>query len=300
MAWRRRDHNAPLSFKLLELDSQLDFLCREDVNVVVDVATTPKEPVASCVSGYRPDKDSQSSRPGSDYVPYNINEIEEVLTRCESQNCGTGAIIVVDFLNSCVCWAHFSFDVMNVFQKGKLEPSVRYIKPPMNISESYLVWHTPIRMHLAIHPLSKESRSSMANNTSNSSPVNLLSLDGGGIRGVSQLIILDEIMKRIQAKKQLTEVPKPCEYFHLMGGSGTGGLNAIMLAVVFSPDNRKPFYKDEKFKASTLKAEIKEIVKHSHGGYTGDESLLDPNAGKDSIGNVFVCAKTTANLESPQ
>ncbi|KAK0435465.1 acyl transferase/acyl hydrolase/lysophospholipase [Desarmillaria tabescens] len=143
-------------------------------------------------------------------------------------------------------------------------------------------------------------------------------IDGGGIRGVSQLIILDEIMKRIQAKKQLPEVPKPYEYFHLIGGSGTGGLNAIMLgrlkmstedalrsynklaAAVFSPDNHKPFYKDEKFKASILKAEIKEIVKHSHGGYTGDESLLDPNAGKDSIGNVFVCAKTTANLESPQ
>ncbi|KAK0437120.1 acyl transferase/acyl hydrolase/lysophospholipase [Desarmillaria tabescens] len=165
---------------------------------------------------------------------------------------------------------------------------------------------------------SLESYSSMADNTSNNSPVNLLSLDGGGIHGASQLIILDEIMKRIQAKKQLTEVPKPCEYFHLIRGSGTGGLNAIMLgqlkmsaedalqnynklaAAVFSSDNHKPFYKDGKFKASTLEAQIKEIVKHSHGGYTGDESLLDPDAGKDSSGNVFVCAKTIVNVESPQ
>ncbi|KAK0436182.1 uncharacterized protein EV420DRAFT_1652627 [Desarmillaria tabescens] len=100
MAQRHHDHNAPLSFKLLKLDSQLDFLCWEDVNVVVDVATTPKEPVASCVSGYRPDEDRQSSRPSSDYVPYNINEIEEVLTRCESQGCGTRAIIIVDLNES--------------------------------------------------------------------------------------------------------------------------------------------------------------------------------------------------------
>ncbi|SJL06777.1 uncharacterized protein ARMOST_10119 [Armillaria ostoyae] len=164
---------------------------------------------------------------------------------------------------------------------------------------------------------SLESHSSMASN-SNKSPVNLLSLDGGGIRGVSQLIILDEIMKRIKAKKQLTEVLKPCEYFHLIGGSGTGGLNAIMLGqlkmsteealhnykklatAVFSPDNRKLFYKDGKFKASTLEAEIKDIVKKSCAGYTGDEHLLDPGTGKGTTGNVFVCAKTSVNLQSPQ
>ncbi|KAK0431700.1 acyl transferase/acyl hydrolase/lysophospholipase [Armillaria borealis] len=157
----------------------------------------------------------------------------------------------------------------------------------------------------------------MADNTPNNNPVNLLSLDGGGIRGVSQLIILDEIMKRVQAKKQLTEVPKPCEYFHLIGGSGTGGLNVIMLGrlkmstedalrnyknlatAVFSPDNRKLCYKDGKFRASTLEAEIKKIVKHSCEGYTGDEHLLDPGAGRDAVGNMFVCAKTIANLEFP-
>ncbi|KAK0218879.1 hypothetical protein IW262DRAFT_1558545 [Armillaria fumosa] len=164
----------------------------------------------------------------------------------------------------------------------------------------------------------KKSHLSMASDTLNNHPVNLLSLDSGGIRGVSQLIILDEIMKCIQVKKHLTEVPKPCEYFHLIGGSGTGGLNAIMLghlkmstedalhnykklaAAVFSPDNHKPFYKDGKFKASTLEIEIKEIVKNSCVEYTGDELLLDPDAGKGSIGNVFVCAKTSANLESSQ
>ncbi len=61
-----------------------------------------------------------------------------------------------------------------------------------------------------------------------------------------------------------------------------------LATTVFSPDNHKLFYKDGKFKASTLEAQIKKIVKHSCEGYTGDELLLDPNAGKGSIGNVYV------------
>ncbi|SJL06798.1 uncharacterized protein ARMOST_10140 [Armillaria ostoyae] len=62
-------------------------------------------------------------------------------------------------------------------------------------------------------------------------PVNLLSLasqstsvaDGGGIRGVSELFILDEIMRRIQLRKNLPNTPRPCEYFDLIGGTSTGG-----------------------------------------------------------------------------
>ncbi|THU87584.1 FabD/lysophospholipase-like protein, partial [Dendrothele bispora CBS 962.96] len=53
--------------------------------------------------------------------------------------------------------------------------------------------------------------------------------DGGGIRGVSELIVLHEIMVRVQDKKNLSDLPKPCEYFHLIGGTSTGGLIAIML-----------------------------------------------------------------------
>ena len=47
--------------------------------------------------------------------------------------------------------------------------------------------------------------------------------DGGGIRGVSELIILDEIMKRVQHDMKLTDLPRPCDYFHLIGGTSTGG-----------------------------------------------------------------------------
>jgi len=51
----------------------------------------------------------------------------------------------------------------------------------------------------------------------------LISLDGGGIRGVSELLILHEIMSRIQHDLALPDLPRPCDYFHLIGGTSTGG-----------------------------------------------------------------------------
>jgi len=47
--------------------------------------------------------------------------------------------------------------------------------------------------------------------------------DGGGIRGVSELLILDEIMHRVQCDLDLRQMPLPCDYFHLIGGTSTGG-----------------------------------------------------------------------------
>lgn len=49
--------------------------------------------------------------------------------------------------------------------------------------------------------------------------------DGGGVRGLSSLIILQHLMRTIN----LAHPPKPCDYFDLIGGTSTGGLIAIML-----------------------------------------------------------------------
>ncbi|KAF2875101.1 acyl transferase/acyl hydrolase/lysophospholipase [Massariosphaeria phaeospora] len=59
----------------------------------------------------------------------------------------------------------------------------------------------------------------------------LLSLDGGGVRGLSSLYILKDLMARLNHQRQsdgLARV-KPCEVFDLIGGTSTGGLIAIML-----------------------------------------------------------------------
>jgi Patatin-like phospholipase len=57
----------------------------------------------------------------------------------------------------------------------------------------------------------------------------ILSLDGGGVRGLSSLLILREIMEEIQRKSGSQETPLPCQYFDLIGGTSTGGLIATML-----------------------------------------------------------------------
>jgi patatin-like phospholipase/acyl hydrolase len=52
---------------------------------------------------------------------------------------------------------------------------------------------------------------------------NILSSDGGGIRGLSSLLILEHLMERIRAAEGLNKVPRPCDRFDIIGGTSTGG-----------------------------------------------------------------------------
>lgn len=47
----------------------------------------------------------------------------------------------------------------------------------------------------------------------------VLCLDGGGVRGLSSLLILRYLMKLMDPKNP----PKPCEVFDMIGGTSTGG-----------------------------------------------------------------------------
>ena len=57
------------------------------------------------------------------------------------------------------------------------------------------------------------------------SDLRLLALDGGGVRGLSSLMILQQLMATVDPDAP----PKPCDYFDMIGGTSTGGLIAIML-----------------------------------------------------------------------
>lgn len=122
--------------------------------------------------------------------------------------------------------------------------------------------------------------------TTKGAPLRILSLDGGGVRGYSMLIILQELMHRTfveiegRAPKR-HEIPKPCEHFDLIAGTGTGGLIAIMLGRlrmdidtckdvyvrmtrrVFETDKRIAGipYRSTLFKASKLEEAMKECVR---------------------------------------
>jgi patatin-like phospholipase/acyl hydrolase len=47
----------------------------------------------------------------------------------------------------------------------------------------------------------------------------LLAIDGGGVRGLSSLMILQQLLSTIDQDSP----PKPCDYFDLIGGTSTGG-----------------------------------------------------------------------------
>lgn len=53
----------------------------------------------------------------------------------------------------------------------------------------------------------------------------LLSLDGGGVRGLSSLYILRGLMLRLNDERKKVNLPqvKPCDIFDLIGGTSTGG-----------------------------------------------------------------------------
>ena len=53
--------------------------------------------------------------------------------------------------------------------------------------------------------------------------LNLLSLDGGGIRGLSTLQILKQLMENVAFQNDLDAIPRPCDYFDMIGGTSTGG-----------------------------------------------------------------------------
>ncbi|KAK3310502.1 uncharacterized protein B0T15DRAFT_388954 [Chaetomium strumarium] len=142
--------------------------------------------------------------------------------------------------------------------------------------------------------------------------INLLSLDGGGVRGVSSLVILDEIMTKIRDMYGLAEVPKPCEFFHMMAGTSTGGLIAIMLGrlrmstkealqaydecagKIFSFDNRKSWSLTERFRATALRQVVERLVKDRGLGEDMYPSVPEEK------GKVLVCVMPSDSIGEPR
>ncbi|EXJ76783.1 uncharacterized protein A1O5_01291 [Cladophialophora psammophila CBS 110553] len=144
--------------------------------------------------------------------------------------------------------------------------------------------------------------------TADEGPLRLLSLDGGGVRGLSSLIILKHLMQTVDADSP----PKPCDYFDLIGGTSTGGLIAIMLGrlkmdidtcidkylrlsgEVFQPKRRRldlfgrggdALKLRGRFSSKKLEEKIQEIVKEQE---EDADALLKVE--KSPKCKVFVCA----------
>jgi len=141
----------------------------------------------------------------------------------------------------------------------------------------------------------------------------LLSLDGGGIRGLSELLILKKLMEKIKSQQKLEDEPLPCEYFDMIGGTGAGGLIALMLGrlcmsvseaihhyesfskTVFS--GGKKYFGDGKFKASVFEDAVKRIVEAKTK--VADLRLrVDDSRWNKKGCNTFVCARLGNHLSA--
>ncbi|KAH0589910.1 hypothetical protein H2248_000101 [Termitomyces sp. 'cryptogamus'] len=161
--------------------------------------------------------------------------------------------------------------------------------PPANVTlersgrQDSGVGQSQVRTHLfAISQTYRQDRNRTMQNTDTEivqtqRGLRLLALDDGGTRGLSELLIIQELMKRLKFITHANTVPKPCEYFDLIGGVGTGGLIALILGrlgmhidqaieeyVRFTSrvySDRKARNKKEMFKASVFEDGMKAIIK---------------------------------------
>ncbi|KAF8149284.1 FabD/lysophospholipase-like protein [Mycena galopus ATCC 62051] len=140
----------------------------------------------------------------------------------------------------------------------------------------------------------------------------LLSLDGGGIRGLSMLVILGDLMYKLKVAEGLPDIPRPCDYFDLIGGTSTGGLIALMLGRLrMSVEEAKKAYSvlskevfsdpklqgsDGRFKASKLEKAVKIVVATHSTSLNPEERMKDT---RDSACKTFVCTMTASNIAQP-
>ncbi|PLW53609.1 hypothetical protein PCANC_06679 [Puccinia coronata f. sp. avenae] len=135
----------------------------------------------------------------------------------------------------------------------------------------------------------------------------ILSLDGGGIRGLSMLYVIRELMTSIQTALRLHKTPLPCEIFEMICGIGTGGIIALLLGRMrldisvaieaYLQIVRQVFRqskgviaavrKKTRFSATKLEAVTREVVQRISGR---DEIHLADQEGARPICRTFVIA----------
>ncbi|KAH6879001.1 acyl transferase/acyl hydrolase/lysophospholipase [Alternaria rosae] len=138
-------------------------------------------------------------------------------------------------------------------------------------------------------------------------PVKLLVIDGGGVRGLSALVILEQLMDASNEyrRDQGLEALEPWQAFDMIGGTSTGGLIAVMLGRLrlsieecknaytnlarnaFTPKNwasstAAKVTLGPKFKTAPLEEAIKSLI-----GDNANSELLKEN---DPVCKVFVVA----------
>ncbi|KAH8813457.1 hypothetical protein DL96DRAFT_1821248 [Flagelloscypha sp. PMI_526] len=142
------------------------------------------------------------------------------------------------------------------------------------------------------------------------SPANglrLLSFDGGGIRAISQALMIKEIMHRVKEDHQLQRPPQVSDYFDMVCGSGLGGLLAIMCGVLHMTGDQlveesvglcKAIFSgefDTTQRTAALEDEMKRLIIIYCSG-EGEGKMIKEN---DTC-KTFVCAASSHNAIFPR
>ncbi|KDN39802.1 hypothetical protein RSAG8_08594, partial [Rhizoctonia solani AG-8 WAC10335] len=127
--------------------------------------------------------------------------------------------------------------------------------------------------------------------------INILCIDGGGVRGLSSLLLLSELMWRIQRLEGLDAPPYLHEYFGIILGVGMGALQAYMLGRlkmstkeaiesygnlarnVFSDEKRLGGGRSGAFKSTKLRKRIMNMVQSETNNQ--GKRMMDSQTGQD-------------------
>ncbi|KAH7122841.1 ankyrin repeat-containing domain protein [Dendryphion nanum] len=149
----------------------------------------------------------------------------------------------------------------------------------------------------------------MSSSTNSGPPLRILSLDGGGIRGISSLYILKEIMAQVRRQYRVDHPDdqirqyKPSDFFDLICGTSTGGLIALMLGRLkmdvsdvieqYEQLSREVFTAisndvEAKFDHQILETCVKNVIVSSHPDVDADCLLADVDGPKTFVVSTYL------------
>ena len=149
-------------------------------------------------------------------------------------------------------------------------------------------------------------------------PIHILALDGGGVRGLSSLILLRGLMERVAVAKGISSdnnvAIRPSDFFDLIIGTGTGGISALFLgrlrmtvdeAIAAYQDVAKASFQPPALVSRALQRispsrKLEQCVGNIVQRYLGDRDapLSDPPSGSRTC-RTAVLACTAASTDAP-
>ncbi|CAE6363004.1 unnamed protein product [Rhizoctonia solani] len=141
--------------------------------------------------------------------------------------------------------------------------------------------------------------------------LNILCIDGGGVRGLSALIILDEIMTRMRHSSEHGISANPYEYFDVIAGTGTGAIQACMLgrlrmstksaiecyaSLANNVFSQKNWLGRTFFKISKLRESLRKIIQHETGD--PDEPMMERLSDENRCKTMVFAIPSEASLAS--